>query len=66
MERLYTDGVKTVCVGDLTYVLSTYWCTEVNAKTHQFWAFRAFIDRLSNANCMRSPIGCARLQRCSS
>jgi len=46
MERLYTDGVETVYVGDLTDVLSTHWCAEVNAKTHQFWAFRAFIDRL--------------------
>ena len=47
MERLYTDGVETVYVGDLTDVLSTHWCAEVNAKTHQFWAFRTFIDRLS-------------------
>jgi len=47
MERLYTDGVETVYVGDLTDVLSTHWCSEVNAKTHQFWAFRTFIDRLS-------------------
>ncbi|GAB3329544.1 IS200/IS605 family transposase [Haloplanus salinarum] len=47
MERLYVEGVATVYVGDLTNVLSTHWCAEVNAKTHQFWAFRAFIDRLS-------------------
>jgi len=47
MERLYADGVATVYVGDLTDVLSTHWCAEVNAKTHQFWAFRAFIERLS-------------------
>ena len=47
IERLYAEGVATVYVGDLTNVLSTHWCTEVNAKTHQFWAFRAFIDRLS-------------------
>jgi len=46
MERLYAEGVATVYVGDLTDVLSTHWCAEVNAKTHQFWAFRAFINRL--------------------
>ena len=46
MERLYAEGVATAYVGDLTDVLSTHWCTEVNAKTHQFWAFRAFIERL--------------------
>ena len=48
MQRLYAEGVATVYVGDLTDVLSTHWCAEVNAKTHQFWAFRAFIERLSS------------------
>ena len=48
LERLYAEGVATVYVGDLTDVLSTHWCAEVNAKTHQFWAFRAFIKRLSH------------------
>jgi putative transposase len=47
VERLYAEGVATVYVGDLTDVLSTHWCAEVNAKTHQFWAYRAFIGRLS-------------------
>ena len=47
MERLYAEGVDTVYVGDLTDVLEAHWCAEVNAKTHQFWAFRAFIERLS-------------------
>ena len=47
MQRLYAEGVATVYVGDLTDVLSTHWCAEVNAKTHQFWAFRTFIERLS-------------------
>jgi transposase, IS605 OrfB family, central region len=47
MERLYAEGVATVYVGDLTDVLSTHWHAEVNAKTHQFWAFQSFIDRLS-------------------
>ncbi|WP_284438595.1 RNA-guided endonuclease InsQ/TnpB family protein [Haloarcula laminariae] len=47
LERLYPEGVATVYVGDLTDVLSAHWCAEVNEKTHQFWAFRAFIDRLA-------------------
>jgi putative transposase len=47
LERLYDEGVATVYVGDLTDVLSEHWCAEVNAKTHQFWAFRSFIDRLA-------------------
>ena len=48
LERLYAEGVATVYVGDLTDILDTHWCAEVNAKTHQFWAFRAFIKRLSH------------------
>jgi putative transposase len=47
IERLYDGGVATVYVGDLTGVLSTHWSTKVNEKTHQFWAFRSFIDRLT-------------------
>jgi putative transposase len=47
IERLHGEGVATVYVGDLTDVLEAHWSAEVNEKTHQFWAFRAFIDRLS-------------------
>ena len=47
IERLHREGVATVYVGDLTDVLSTHWSVEANAKTHNFWAFRAFIDRLT-------------------
>lgn len=47
MERLHEDGVSTVYVGDLTDVLETHWSVRANAKTHNFWAFRAFIDRLA-------------------
>jgi len=47
MERLHAEGIATVCVGALTDVLSTHWSVETNAKTHNFWAFRAFIDRLA-------------------
>ena len=34
-------------VGDLTDVLETHWSVRANAKTHNFWAFRTFIDRLA-------------------
>ena len=47
IERLYDDGVSTVYVGDLTDVLETHWSVRANEKTHNFWAFRAFIDRLA-------------------
>ncbi|MFB6360101.1 MAG: RNA-guided endonuclease InsQ/TnpB family protein [Halobacteriales archaeon] len=46
IERLYEAGVATVYVGDLTDVLSEHWSATVNEKTHQFWAFRSFIERL--------------------
>jgi putative transposase len=47
IEQLYHEGVSTVYVGALTDVLDTHWSVETNAKTHNFWAFRAFIDRLA-------------------
>ncbi|EMA11785.1 transposase [Haloarcula vallismortis ATCC 29715] len=47
IERLYDEGVDTVYVGDLTDVLVDYWSAKVNEKTHQFWAYRSFIDRLA-------------------
>ncbi len=47
MERLHAEGVSTLYVGDLTGVLETHWSVDVNAKTHNFWAFRAFVDRLA-------------------
>jgi len=47
IERLHGEGVSTVYVGALTDVLDTHWSIEVNAKTHNFWAFRQFIDRLA-------------------
>jgi putative transposase len=47
MERLYDESVATVYVGNLTDVLSEHWSAEVNEKTHQFWAYRSFIDRLA-------------------
>ncbi len=46
VDRLYDDGVSTVYVGDIHDVLGTHWSAEVNAKTHNFWAFRRFVDRL--------------------
>ncbi|EMA60872.1 transposase [Halorubrum kocurii JCM 14978] len=47
IERVYADGVDTVYIGELTGVLETHWFVEVNAKTHNFWAFRKFVDRLA-------------------
>jgi putative transposase len=47
IERLYDEGVSTVYVGALTDVLETHWSVRANEKTHNFWAFRAFIDRLA-------------------
>ena len=47
MERLFDEGVSTVYVGDLTDVLSEHWSAKVNEKTHQFWAYRSFINRLA-------------------
>ena len=46
VERLYAEGVSTVYVGDIQDVLETHWMPEVNAKTHNFWAYGRFIDRL--------------------
>jgi len=46
IERLHGEGVSTVYVGALTDVLDTHWSVEANSKTHNFWAFRKFIDRL--------------------
>ncbi|MFW6458590.1 MAG: RNA-guided endonuclease InsQ/TnpB family protein [Halodesulfurarchaeum sp.] len=47
MDRLCDEGVATVYVGDLTDVLSEHWSAVVNEKTHQFWAFRSFMNRLA-------------------
>jgi putative transposase len=47
IERLHGEGVSTVYVGALTDVLDTHWSVEANAKTHNFWGFRAFINRLA-------------------
>jgi putative transposase len=47
LERLYEDGIDTVYLGGLTDVLETYWSVETNAKTHNFWAFKQFTDRLA-------------------
>jgi putative transposase len=47
LERLYEEGVDTVYIGDLTDVLETHWSVETNAKTHNFWAFKKFTERLA-------------------
>ena len=46
LERLHEEGVSQLYVGDLTGVLEAHWSATVNLKTHEFWAFRRFINRL--------------------
>ncbi|PSQ14931.1 transposase [Halobacteriales archaeon QS_8_69_73] len=46
LERLYAEGVDTVYIGGLTDVLETHWSIETNTKTHNFWAFKKFTERL--------------------
>jgi len=46
LDRLYEGGVGRVYVGGLTDVLETHWSVETNAKTHNFWSFRKFTERL--------------------
>jgi putative transposase len=48
VERLYEEGVSTLYVGDIKGVLSTHWSPRVNEKTHNFWAYRRFINRLED------------------
>ncbi|MWV41963.1 RNA-guided endonuclease TnpB family protein [Natrialba sp. INN-245] len=47
LERLYAEGVDTVYIGGLTDVLDTHWSVETNAKTHNFWSFKKFTERLA-------------------
>jgi putative transposase len=47
IERLYEDGVDTMYIGGLTDVLDTHWSVAANAKTHNFWAFKQFTERLA-------------------
>ncbi len=46
LKRLYESGVDTVYIGGLTDVLDTHWSVETNAKTHNFWSFKKFTERL--------------------
>ena len=48
VERLHEDGVSKLYVGDIKGVLDTHRSPRVNEKTHNFWAFRRFIDRLED------------------
>ncbi|MDS0300214.1 transposase [Halogeometricum sp. S1BR25-6] len=48
VECLHDEGVSTLYVGDITGVLDTHWSPRVNEKTHNFWAFRRFINRLED------------------
>jgi putative transposase len=47
LDRLYEDGVDTVYIGGLTDLLETHYSVETNAKTHNFWAFKQFTERLA-------------------
>jgi putative transposase len=47
IERLHAEGVDTVYIGGLTDVLGAHWSVETNAKTHNFWAFKQFTERLA-------------------
>ncbi|WP_070364630.1 IS200/IS605 family transposase [Halodesulfurarchaeum formicicum] len=47
LDRLYAERVDTVYIGGLTDVLETHWSVETNAKTHNFWAFKQFTERLA-------------------
>ena len=47
LDQLYKAGVDTVYIGGLTDVLETHWSVETNAKTHNFWAFKQFTERLA-------------------
>ena len=46
LDQLYDEGVDAVYIGGLTDVLDTHWSVETNAKTHNFWAFKQFAERL--------------------
>ena len=48
VERLYDEGVSKLYIGDIEDVLSTHWSPVVNEKTHNFWAYRQFINRLED------------------
>ena len=47
LDRLYAEGVDTVYIGGLTDVLETHWSVKTNAKTHDFWSFKQFTERLA-------------------
>jgi putative transposase len=47
LKSLHNEGVSTIYIGDLTGVLETYWSVSGNAKRHNCWAFRAFVDRVA-------------------
>ena len=63
VERLYEDGVCRVYVGDLEAVLETHWQCVVNEKTHNFWAFSRFTDRLE---CVCEEYGIEVVERSES
>jgi putative transposase len=50
VKRLYNEGVSAIYIGNLSGVLSTHWSVKANEKTHNFWAYRRFTDRLRSVS----------------
>ena len=48
VERLHDEGVSTLYVGDIKDVLDTHWSPRVNEKTHNYWTYSRFINRLES------------------
>ncbi|WP_152423329.1 zinc ribbon domain-containing protein [Haloterrigena salina] len=48
VEQFVEEGIGTVYVGEFADVLSTHWSCRVNEKTHNFWAYRRFSNRLKS------------------
>jgi putative transposase len=48
VEKLHKQGISTIYIGKLKGVLEKHWKPKVNEKTHNFWAFQRFIQRLKN------------------
>lgn len=48
VERLHSDGVSVLHVGDLSDVLREHWSVKTNEKLHNFWAFGRLLRRLES------------------
>ncbi len=52
MQWLRSEGVDTVYVGDLSDVLDTHWCAEVNTKTHNYWSHGQVTEKLDETGTL--------------